>query len=89
MGDRRGAFIVTVVKPEEWRRILKPRLRSDDNITLIFKKKDVGVQRIGLSQDRDMWGDFVNTGMNFQFPYSDQNFLTSWRTLSFSRMTLL
>jgi hypothetical protein len=59
------------VKPEEWRRILKPRLRSDDNTKLILKKKDVGVHGIGLAQDMDMWGDFVNTGRNFQFPYSD------------------
>jgi len=77
MADRRGACIVSVVKPEEWRRILRPRHRSDDNIKLIFKIKDVGVYGIGLAQDRDMWGDFVNAGMNFQFPYSDKNFLTS------------
>jgi hypothetical protein len=77
MADRRGSCIVSVVKPEEWRRILKPRLGSDDNTKLIFKKKDVGVYGIGLAQDTDMWADFVNTGMNFQFPYSDQNFLTS------------
>jgi hypothetical protein len=75
MADRRGACIVSVMKPEEWRRILRPRLRRDDNIKFIFKKNDVGVHRIGLAQDRDMWGDFVNIAMNFQFPYSDQNFL--------------
>jgi hypothetical protein len=77
MADRRGACIVSVVKPAEWRRILRPRLRSDGNIKCIFKKKDVGVYWIGLAQNRDIWGDFVNTGMNFQFPYSDLNFLTS------------
>jgi hypothetical protein len=67
MADRSGACTVSVVKPEEWRRILRPSLESEDNIKLIFKKKEVGVQWIGLAQDRGMWGDFVNTGMNFQF----------------------
>jgi hypothetical protein len=49
MADRRSACIVSVVKPEEWRRILRARLRSDDNIKVIFKKKDVGVHGIGLA----------------------------------------
>jgi len=61
--DRRGACIVSVVKSEEWRRLLRSRLRSDDNIKLIFKKKDVGVHWICLAQYEytDIWGDFVKT----------------------------
>lgn len=74
MADRRS---VSVMKPEEWIRILRRMLISVDNIILIFKKKDVGVHWIGLAQDMDIWGDFVNTGMNFKFPYSYNNFLTS------------
>ena len=35
MTDTRGVCIVSVVKPEEWRRIVS----SDDNIKLIFKKR--------------------------------------------------
>jgi len=54
MVGRRGACIVSVVKLEEWRRILRPRLRSDDNIKLIFKKKYVGVHWIGLALDTDI-----------------------------------
>jgi len=40
---------------------------------------------INMAQGRDKGQALVNTIMNFQFPYTVRNFLTSWETTSFSR----
>jgi hypothetical protein len=48
-----------------------------------------GVHWINLAQDRTSWLALVNTVMNFRVPKKAGIFLTSWGTVSFSRMTLL
>jgi hypothetical protein len=43
MAGRRGAYIVSVVKTEEWRIILRSRLRRDYNIATGLQEKAWGV----------------------------------------------
>jgi len=43
MGKRRGVYVVLGGKPEGKRTLSRPRRRWEDNITLIFRKWDVGV----------------------------------------------
>jgi hypothetical protein len=44
---------------------------------------------IDLAQDKDRWRAVVKMVMNFMFSLYAGNFLTSWRTVSFSRRTLV
>ena len=48
-----------------------------------------GVDWIELAQDRDMRRTLVNAVMNIRFPQNVGNFLTSRKSVSFSRSTLL
>jgi hypothetical protein len=41
-----------------------------------------------LTQDRDQWCALVNTVIYLRVPRKAGNFLTSWLTISFSRVTL-
>ena len=47
-----------------------------------------GIHWIGLAQDRDRWQMLVKSVMNLRVPWNAENFLTSFKPVSFSRMTL-
>ena len=42
-----------------------------------------------VTQDKDSWRHLVSAGMNVRHPINAGNFIDTWRTLSFSRRTLL
>jgi hypothetical protein len=44
---------------------------------------------IGLVQDKDRWREILNALMNLWVPKNAGNFLTGFKTVSFSRRTLL
>jgi hypothetical protein len=46
----------------------RPRSRREDDIKMDFKKRDIGVERIDLPQDKDRWRVLVNTIMNSRVP---------------------
>ena len=65
MGERRGAYRVLVVKPEEKRPLGRPRHRWEDNIKMDLREVGwEGIHSIDLAQDRDRWWALVNAMMN-------------------------
>jgi hypothetical protein len=44
---------------------------------------------IVLAKDRDRWQALVDAVMNLRVPYNVGNFLTGYKSVSFSRRTLL
>jgi hypothetical protein len=48
-----------------------------------------GMDWIELAQDRDSWKRLVIAVMNIRIPYKVGNILSSWKTVRFSRRTLL
>ena len=65
MGDRRGAYIVLVGRPEGKRPFERSRLRWENN------------NKTDPAQDRDRWPAFVNVVMNLPVSYNGGNFLAS------------
>ena len=79
-----------VGKSEGMRPLERPRRRWEDNIKMDLQEVGCeGMDGIELAQDRDRWRALVNALMNFRVSKKCGNFLTSWETVSFSRMTLL
>ena len=77
-------------KPEGTRPLGRSRLRWEDNIKIDLKEVGCGrMDWIELAQDRDRWRALVNAVMNLRVPYSEGNFLTGCKPVSFSRRTLL
>ena len=67
----------------------RPRRRWADNIRLDLQEGGCGyMDWIGLAQDRDRWRTLVSAVMNLRVPWNAGIFLTSCRTVSFSRRTL-
>jgi hypothetical protein len=64
VGDKRGAYRVLVRKTEGKRRLERPGLRREDNITVDFNSVDW----IGLAQVRGKWRAVVGTVLNLQVP---------------------
>ena len=81
---------VLVGKPEGKSPLGRPRRRWVDNIRMDLQEVECGyVDWNGLVQDRDRWRTLVSAVMNFRVPENAGNFLTSCKTVSFSRRTLL
>ena len=90
MGQVRGVYRVLVGKPEGKRPLGRPRRRWEDNIKMDLQEVGGGCEDwMELAQDRDRWRELVSTVMNRRVPKNAGNFLTSCRTSSFSRRTLL
>ena len=68
----------------------RARLRWEDNIEMDLPELECGgMDWIELAQDRDTWRALVNAVMNLRVSYNARNFLTSRKSVSFSRRTLL
>jgi hypothetical protein len=68
-GERRGAYRVLVVKPEEKRPLGRPRHRWEDNIKMDLREVGwEGIYSIDLAQDRNRWWALVNAVMNLRVP---------------------
>ena len=76
-GDRRGAYLVLVGKPEGRRPLRRPRRRWEDNSKLILNRWDEGMDWIDFAQGRARWRTLVNAVTNIRPPYNVGNFLTS------------
>jgi hypothetical protein len=69
MGENRNAYRILVGKPEEKRRLGRPRRRWVDNIEMGLR--EIGWDRmdwIDRAQDRDQWSALVNTVLNLRVP---------------------
>jgi hypothetical protein len=67
-------------------------LGVDGRVMLKWILKEVGwevMDYIDLAEVRDKWWTVVNMAMNLQVSENVGNFLTSWRTVSFTRKTLV
>jgi hypothetical protein len=65
MGKKRNAYRLLVGKPEGRDSLGRPRRRWVDNIKMdLLETGWVGVDWIGLAQDRDKWRALVNAVMN-------------------------
>jgi len=89
MGKERGVYRVLVGKPEGRRPPGRPRRRWIYNVRMDLQEVGCGyMDWIELAQHRDSWRTLVNAVMNLRVPSTAGNFLTSYKTISFSRRTL-
>jgi len=69
MGEWRGVYRFWVEKPEEKRRLERPRRRWENNIKMDLKEVGCGgMNWVELAQDRDRWPSLVNVVMNVWVP---------------------
>jgi hypothetical protein len=89
MGKRRGVYRVLMEKPEERDHLGDPGV--DGRIILKLSQEVVcgGVDWIKLAEDRESLRALVNVVMNLRVPCNAGNFLTSCKTVSVLRRTLL
>jgi len=75
-----------VGKPEEKRPLGRPRHRWEDNIKMDLQEVGCGVMDwIELAENRDRWRAIVKAVMNLRVPYNAGIFVTSCKSVSFSR----
>jgi hypothetical protein len=69
MGKERVVHRMLVGKPEEKRKLGRPRRRWEDNIRMDFQEVEGGCGNwMGLAQDRNRWRAIVSTVKNFRVP---------------------
>jgi hypothetical protein len=86
----RGVHKVLVGKPEGKRPLGRPRRWWEANIKMDLRKVERGgMDCIELSQNRNRLWTLVYAVMNLRVPYNAEHFLTSCKTVKFSRRTLL
>jgi len=69
MVERRGAYSVSVGKPEGKRPLGRPRRRWEDSIKMdIQEVGSGGMDWIELAQDGDRWRALMNAVMNLRVP---------------------
>jgi hypothetical protein len=69
MEEKRSMYRLLVGKPERKRPLGRPRCRWMDNIKIdVGEIGWVGVDLIGLAQDRDQWRALVNAVLNHWVP---------------------
>ena len=79
-----------VGKPDRKRTLGKASRRWEDNIKMYLQEVGCGgMDLIDVTQDRNRWRVLVSAVMNMRVPQNAGNFLTSWKPISFSKMTLL
>jgi len=90
MGERRGVYRGLVGKREGKRPLGRPRRRWEDNVKMEPQEMECGgIDRIDVAQDRVRWRVLVNAVMNLRVLQNAENFLTSCKSISFSRRTVL
>jgi hypothetical protein len=83
-------YRVLVGQPEGKRPLGRPKHRWEGTIKTDLQEVGCGgMDLIELVQDRHRWGTLVNAVMNPRVPLNAGNFLTSFKTVSFSRRTVL
>ena len=89
VGEERGVYRVLVGKQERRRPLGRPRRKWVDNIRMDLWEVGCGyMDWIGLAQDRDRRRTLVSAVMNLRVPRNAGNFLTSCKSVSFSRRTM-
>jgi hypothetical protein len=68
MGESRGAYRISMEKPEDRRSLGRPRCRWEDNIKMDLEKWDWGLDWIDPAQDKDRWRAIMNAVMNLRVP---------------------
>jgi len=90
MGQRSGAFRVSVGKPEGKRPLRKPGINGRTNLRMM-DLQEVGcgaMDWIDLAQDMDCWRTLVNAVMNLRVSQKAGNTCTSCEPFSFSRRSV-
>jgi hypothetical protein len=69
MAEKRNAYRILVGKPEGNRPLGRPRHRWVDDLKMTLREMGwVGMDWMGLAQDRDQWRALVNTVMTLRVP---------------------